>query len=77
MYKIGAHQSVAGGHKNALYSIHEKGGNCLQIFSSSPRVWNSANINDEQIAEFVELKEKFQIDPIYFHAMYLLNLTLS
>lgn len=74
MYKIGAHQSVAGGHKNALLSIAEKGGNCLQIFSSSPRVWNSATISDEQIAEFVELKQKLQIDPIYFHAMYLLNL---
>lgn len=77
MHKIGAHQSVAGGHKNALLSISEKGGNCLQIFSSSPRVWNSANITDEQIAEFVELKQKLKIDPIYFHAMYLLNLAES
>lgn len=75
--KIGAHQSVAGGHKNALYSIYEKGGNCLQIFSSSPRVWNSATITDDQITEFVALKEKFQIEPIYFHAMYLLNLAKS
>ncbi|CAN5189465.1 deoxyribonuclease IV [soil metagenome] len=77
MYKIGAHQSVAGGHKNALISIYEKGGNCLQIFSSSPRVWNSATITDEQITEFVELKQKLGIDPIYFHAMYLLNLADS
>jgi len=77
MHKIGAHQSVAGGHKNALLSISEKGGNCLQIFSSSPRVWNSATITDEQIAEFVELKQKLKIDPIYFHAMYLLNLAES
>lgn len=75
--KIGEHQSIAGGHKNALFSIHERGGNCLQIFSSSPRSWRKNIVSDEQAAEFVEIKNNFKIDPIYFHAMYLLNLAES
>jgi len=71
---IGAHLSVSGGLSNAIKSIKDKGGNCLQIFSSSPRTWQRANISKEDIAFFIEIKHSFQIDPIFFHAMYLINL---
>lgn len=74
MHKIGAHLSVAGGYDKALDSIVEKGGNCLQIFSSSPRQWKLANPSQETIDIFNEKRKKLSIDPIYFHASYLLNL---
>jgi len=73
-YKLGAHLSSAGGHKNALNSLIEKGGNCLQIFSSSPRAWKPAQISSELVEEFRKLKNELKIDPIYFHALYLINL---
>ena len=72
--KIGAHVSISGGYTAGLQSIKDKGGNCLQIFSSSPRDWKPPVISEDQIAEFKKRKEQLRIDPIYFHASYLINL---
>lgn len=71
---LGAHLSSAGGYKNALQKIADMGGNCLQIFSASPRGWNFAAPSDETADEFRNLKKRLGIDPIYFHASYLINL---
>ncbi len=71
---LGAHQSIAGGYWKALKRIKNIGGNCLQIFSSSPRGWNLARINNQDIEQFLKLKSKLNIDPVYFHASYLVNL---
>lgn len=72
--KIGAHVSIAGGYVAAVQSISDKGGNCLQIFSSSPRDWKNPVITEEQISDFITAKKKLAIDPVYFHASYLINL---
>jgi len=72
--KIGAHQSVSGGYDKAIERIVNIGGNCLQIFSSSPRGWNFAKPTDNDIDLFLNAKEKNKIDPVYFHASYLVNL---
>jgi deoxyribonuclease-4 len=74
MMKFGAHQSISGGYVEALKRINNIGGNCLQIFSSSPRGWNFAKPSEDEIKQFVELKNKLKIDPVYFHATYLINL---
>src|SRR5450759_2384390 len=74
MIKFGAHQSISGGYTQALKRINNIGGNCLQIFSSSPRGWNFAKTGDNEIKQFLTLKSKLKIDPIYFHASYLINL---
>ncbi|MFA6017413.1 MAG: deoxyribonuclease IV [Patescibacteria group bacterium] len=74
MLKLGAHQSISGGYSEALKRIKNIGGNCLQIFSSSPRGWNFAKPNDSEISQFLSLKSQLNIDPIYFHATYLINL---
>ncbi|PIY72138.1 hypothetical protein COY87_02515, partial [Candidatus Roizmanbacteria bacterium CG_4_10_14_0_8_um_filter_33_9] len=74
MLKIGAHLSISGGYHNALQRITDIGGNCLQIFSSSPRGWNFAKITNNDRKLFIEEKKKLNIDPIYFHASYLVNL---
>ena len=72
--KLGAHQSISGGYSEALKRIKNIGGNCLQIFSSSPRGWNFAKPSEDEIKQFLILNSKFSIDPIYFHATYLINL---
>lgn len=74
MIKLGAHQSISGGYSETLKRISNIGGNCLQIFSSSPRGWNFAKPSEDEIKQFTELKKKMMIDPIYFHATYLINL---
>ncbi|EKE14499.1 MAG: hypothetical protein ACD_12C00473G0004 [uncultured bacterium] len=72
--KLGAHQSISGGYSEALKRITIIGGNCLQIFSTSPRGWNFAKPTDDEIKQFLILNSKFSINPIYFHATYLINL---
>lgn len=74
MIRLGAHQSIAGGYSQALKRINDIGGNCLQIFSSSPRGWNFAKENKKETKKFINLKDKLSINPIYFHASYLVNL---
>jgi len=72
--KLGAHLSIAGGYHLALERIKANGGNCLQIFSSSPRGWQMTTISDNEKQQFLKLKKQLQIDPVYFHASYLVNL---
>ena len=72
--KLGAHLSIAGGLYKALESANAMGANCLQIFSGSPRVWKRPEYTDGQIAKFVDTKHRFNIDPVFFHALYLTNL---
>lgn len=74
LIKLGAHQSIKGGYHKGLERIANIGGNCLQIFSSSPKDWHLPTIREEERNKFLNLKEKFKIDPIYFHAPYLINL---
>lgn len=75
--KIGAHLSISGGYEKALQSVSDKGGNCLQIFSASPRGFNFAKPAVEQLDIFLKEKKRLTIDPIYFHASYLINLADS
>ncbi|MDO8515531.1 MAG: deoxyribonuclease IV [bacterium] len=63
--KIGAHVSIAGGFEAAQQRALAIGCNCLQIFSSSPRGWDSPDPN---------INFKFALAPVYFHATYLINL---
>lgn len=74
MIKFGAHQSISGGYSEALKRIKNIGGNCLQIFSSSPRSWQTIKTDNQQINQFLKLKSELKIDPVYFHASYLINL---
>lgn len=76
-YKIGAHVTIARGYTQALHKTHAMGGNCMQIFSASPRGWNFAKPTDSEIVDFKALKDKLAIDPVYFHASYLINLANS
>jgi len=57
MIKLGAHQSISGGYSEALKRVNNIGGNCLQIFSSSPRGWNFAKPTEEEINQFAYLKK--------------------
>lgn len=75
--RLGAHLSIAGGYDKALDRISKIGGNCLQIFSTSPRGWHFAKVDKQQISQFLDLKSRLNIDPVYFHASYLVNLADS
>lgn len=73
MATIGAHLSMAGGHAKAVERAVDIGCNALQVFSASPKGWNFARLTDEEIELFRTTKKRLGVDPVYFHASYLVN----
>lgn len=71
---IGAHLSVSGGISKAAEEAGKLNINCLQIFSGSPRSWNNNIINQEEIEKFKSLTKKYNIDFVYIHSKYLINI---
>ena len=74
MVRVGAHTSIAGGADNAVDEQVEYGGNCGQIFSHSPQVWQDPNIEDDEAERFRELSEDHGVGPWVIHSSYLVNL---
>jgi deoxyribonuclease-4 len=74
MLKVGAHVSIAGGVDNAVENQLEVGGNCGQVFTHSPQVWDHGDIGDEEAQGFREGTEVDLEGPWVIHASYLVNL---
>jgi len=72
--RVGAHTSIAGGAYNAVEEQVEYGGNCGQIFSHSPQVWQDPNIGDDEAERFRELSDDHGVGPWVIHSSYLVNL---
>ena len=72
--RVGAHTSIAGGVHNAVDEQREYDGNCGQIFSHSPQVWQEPNIDADNAAQFREASEANDIGPWVIHSSYLVNL---
>src|SRR5438309_9756844 len=74
--RIGIHTSIAGSYLNALESARKLGCNALQIFSSSPRMWQggSARVPDVDAQAFRARREELRLGPLVVHANYLINL---
>jgi deoxyribonuclease-4 len=72
--RIGAHASIAGGVANAVDRQLEEGGNCGQIFSHSPQVWQSPSIDPDDATAFREATAAADIGPWLIHTSYLVNL---
>ncbi|MBP1986446.1 deoxyribonuclease IV [Halolamina salifodinae] len=74
MLKIGAHVSIAGGVDNAVERQVEIDGNCGQVFTHSPQVWDHGEITDEEAERFREETEEELAGPWVIHSSYLVNL---
>ncbi|MFZ1721276.1 MAG: deoxyribonuclease IV [Microgenomates group bacterium] len=72
--RIGAHLAAGAGLHTAAQRVFEMGGNCLQIFSGSPRIWRRKDIQDLHFSEFFKTREKLDVKPIFTHSLYLINL---
>ena len=74
--RIGIHASIAGSYLNALESARKLGCNALQIFSSSPRMWEGgpARIPEVDAAAFRSRRVELGLGPLVIHANYLINL---
>ena len=72
--EFGAHVSAAGGIDTAIDRIAAIGGDCVQVFTQSPRMWRPTNHSDEAIAAFRSKRAEHGIGGVVCHALYLCNL---
>jgi len=72
--RIGGHVSCSGGLSNAIKNTLEIGGNAMQIFAGSPRMWARSLYNPKEAADFRLQSTTHDLQPIYIHALYLTNL---
>ncbi|WP_122089699.1 deoxyribonuclease IV [Halalkalicoccus subterraneus] len=71
---VGAHVSIAGGVDNAVSRQLDVGGNCGQIFTTSPQVWAHPEIDEAEAERFREETLETLDGPWVIHASYLVNL---
>src|SRR5262249_50156235 len=77
--RIGIHTSISGSYLNALESAKKLGANALQIFSASPRMWQSSNVKiaENDAKAFRARREGLGLGPLGVHANYLINLAAT
>lgn len=71
---FGAHVSAAGGISNAIERIEEIGGDALQVFTQSPRMWKPTAHTDEELERFRQRRREARVRHVACHALYLVNL---
>lgn len=74
MRRVGGHVSSGGGINNAVKNTLDIGGNCMQIFAGSPRMWARSLYPAKVAADFKKLVLENDLNPIFIHALYLTNL---
>ncbi len=73
-YRLGVHTSIAGGISQSIVRAAALRCNTLQIFSHNPRQWQKTRIPPDEIERFKILRQKYDINPVFIHASYLINL---
>lgn len=71
---FGAHVSSSGGISSAIDRIEELGGDAVQVFTQSPRMWRPTAHSPEELARFRERRAAAGIRSVVCHALYLCNL---
>ncbi len=71
---FGAHVSAAGGISKAIDRIEEIGGDAVQVFTQSPRMWRPTAHAPEELERFRTRREEAGIGAVACHALYLVNL---
>ena len=71
---FGAHVSAAGGISKAIDRIEEIGGNAVQVFTQSPRMWKPTQHAPEELERFRARRRQARVRHVSCHALYLVNL---
>jgi len=72
--QLGAHVSTSGGIHTAIDRIEAIGGDCVQIFTQSPRTWRPTNHDPANFERFKERRAEAATGGVLCHAVYLINL---
>jgi len=71
---FGAHVSAAGGISKAIDRIEAIGGDAVQVFTQSPRMWKPTAHTPDELARFHERRQEAGVGAVACHALYLVNL---
>ncbi len=71
---FGAHVSAAGGISKTIDRVETIGGNCVQVFTQSPRMWKPTAHSPEEIERFRTRRRQARVKAVSCHALYLVNL---
>lgn len=71
---FGAHVSAAGGISKAIDRIEEVGGDAVQVFTQSPRMWKHTEHSQEELDRFHARRREARVKHVSCHALYLVNL---
>lgn len=71
---VGAHMPTAGGLANALISGHAIGCTAIQLFTSSPRQWNSPPLDPSSVEKYNAALKETGVSFTVAHDSYLINL---
>src|SRR6185295_889725 len=69
-----AHVSAAGGISKAIDLVEKIGGNAVQVFTQSPRMWRPTEHTREEVKRFRKRRREARIKAVSCHALYLVNL---
>jgi deoxyribonuclease-4 len=71
---LGVQVSTEGAIYEAVERAHQLGCNTMQIFSRNPQRWRENFLEPKDIEEFKRKKKQFNINPVFIHIPYLINL---
>jgi len=71
---FGAHVSAAGGISKAIDRIEVIGGDAVQVFTQSPRMWKPTEHSEEELERFRARRREARVEHVSCHALYLVNL---
>jgi deoxyribonuclease-4 len=71
---FGAHVSAAGGISNAIDRIEAVGGNAVQVFTQSPRMWKPTAHSPDELERFRVRRREARVRYVSCHSLYLVNL---
>jgi len=72
--RIGLHVRVGGGYAAAVADAKAAGATALQVFSSNPRTYRTAQLDVPALEQFARLRREADLDPCVIHTPYLINL---
>jgi len=75
--RLGVHTSIGGGIHLSVKRANVLGCNTVQIFSHNPRQWMVGIIPKDSVSLFKYLRKFHDIDPVFIHTSYLINLASS
>jgi deoxyribonuclease-4 len=71
---FGAHVSAAGGISKAIDRVEEIGGDAVQVFTQSPRMWKPTEHSPEEVERFRKRRRQARVKYVACHSLYLVNL---